>query len=174
MTSAILITREKTYPQEVLNSLPMFDEVIIETECPNIYRRYELAIQARGDIIYVQDDDCIIDVNALFQKYDGRLTYAITPHHLDFYKGSGIALIGYGAFFSKKMVDFTRYFKDYSIDPLFLSQADRVFSFLSPKNPVIMEIKNLPRATDKGRMSTSSDHWGNLERIQIRLAKLLK
>lgn len=170
LATAILITKEKEYPKEILSKLPKFDEVIIETECPSILRRYELAQKARNTIIYVQDDDCIIDVDRLYNYYNGRITNAISQHHKDWYKGAGITLIGYGAFFPKQMVNFDKYLDVYGVTPLFLTQADRVFTYLNqPFNSVVMDITHLPTATAEGRMSTSNGHWENLELIKKQL-----
>lgn len=173
--TAILITREKEYPIEVLNSVKNadFDEIIVQTECPSVYRRYELALQAKNDLIYVQDDDCTIDIEALYEKYDGRLTNAISDHHLNFYKDMGITLIGWGAFFPKKMVDFDKYLRQYPIDSLFLSQTDRIFTYLNqPHNYVITKIHHLSTADGPGRMSTTPGHWNKLEIIRMRLQKI--
>jgi hypothetical protein len=170
--SCILITKEKEYPQEVLRSLP-FDDVIIERECPSVYRRYELALQAKHTVIYVQDDDCVIDVHRLLRSYDGRLTNAITEHHLNAYFGTGMTLVGFGTMFPKSMIDFSPYIERYGVDPLLLSQADRVFTYLNqPHNSIVMPIRNLPTAIAPDRMSTQGDHWVNLQLIQRRCAAL--
>lgn len=169
--TAVLITKEKEYPKDI--KLSKFDEVIIETECPNIYRRYELCLKAKNQIIYVQDDDCNIDIEELFKYYNGQLTNAITQHHKDFYSKMGITLVGFGTFFPKQMVDFKKYTDMWGEDKLLLSQADRVFTYLNqPFNSVVMNINNLPRATDISRMSTQPDHYINLERIKEKLCVL--
>lgn len=171
--TAVLITKEKTYPKEVLAALPEFEEVIIETECPNIYRRYMLAKTARTPLVYVQDDDCTIDVEALFKHYNGLLTNAITNHHKRFYEGKGMTLIGFGAFFPKGMADFLTYLDKFGPDDLLLSQADRVFTYLNqPHHSIVMPIHNFSRATDSTRMSTQPDHWTNLDRIVERCLQL--
>lgn len=175
LATAILITKDKEYPKEVLDSLPDFDEVIVETECPSILRRYELALKAKNDIIYVQDDDCIVDVEALRSLYKGRITNAISPQHYNFYKDTGVTLIGWGAFFPKKMINFDPYLDVYGVSPLFLTQADRVFTYLNqPFNSVIMDINHLPSATADDRMSTTAGHWENLNQINRQLHDLPK
>lgn len=168
--TAVLITTKADYPPEVLESLlGKFDEILIETECPSIHRRYQLATKAKNDLIYVQDDDCITNVEALFKAYNGQITNAITQHHLDWYKDKGVTLVGFGAFFPKNMIDFSEYLDKYPVDSLFLSQTDRVFTYLNrPFNQQLVTIKNLPSATESGRMSTKPDHWSNLERILAR------
>jgi hypothetical protein len=171
--TAVLITREKEYPKEVLASLPEFDEVIIETECPNVYRRYELAMQAKNDLIYVQDDDCLVDVMRLYQSYNGKITNYLTPHHYRSYQTSGITLIGWGAFFPKKMLNFDKYLGKFGMNPLLLSQADRVFTYLNqPHNIIVTDVNHLPRATDETRMYVQPDHWNNLNKISEQLISL--
>lgn len=173
LATAVLITREKEYPKEVLDSLPKFDEVIIETECPNILRRYELATKARNDIIYVQDDDCIVDVMVLYALYNGQITNAMSSHHFNWYRDSGVTMVGWGAFFPKKMINFDRYLDMYGVNPLFLAQADRVFTYLNqPFNSVVMDINHLPRATDGNRMYRNESHWEDLEKIKRQLYDL--
>lgn len=176
IATAVLITREKEYPKEVLDSItPHFDEMLIETECKSLHRRYDLALRARNDLIYIQDDDCIVDVISLFKHYNGQLTNSISQEHYDSYDGLGITLVGWGTFFPKSMVNFKPYLDKYGVNPLFLSQTDRVFTFLNqPFNSIITEIKHLPTASDETRMSTQSDHWSNLDRIIEQLNSLQK
>lgn len=170
LATAVLITKEKEYPKVILDSLPPFDEVIIETECPSVLRRYEIAQRAHNELIYVQDDDCIVDVLELYKHYNGQLTNAISSHHFNFYQGTGITLIGWGAFFPKKMVDFSPYIDQYGITNLLLTQADRVFTYLNqPHNSIVMDINHLPTAMAEGRMSTSAGHWDKLEQIKQQL-----
>ncbi len=171
--TAVLITKEREYPKEILDALPKFDEVIIETECPSVLRRYELTLKAKNDLIYVQDDDCITDVPELFKHYNGQITNALTQHHANWYTGSGMTLVGWGAFFPKAMVNFDPYIDRFGIDDLLLREADRVFSYLNqPHNSVVMDIINLPTATLGDRMSTNNEHWGSLSKIKERLQQL--
>lgn len=171
--TCVLITKEKEYPKEVLDSLPEFDELIIETECPSVLRRYELAIHAKNDIIYVQDDDCLVDTKALFEKYNGQLTNFMSPHHKSWYEGTGITLVGWGTYFPKSMVDFTTYLDKYPPDALLLREADRVFTYLNqPHNSIVKDINHLPTATLGDRMSATGEHWDTLNQIKQRLQTL--
>lgn len=158
-----------------MEHLPEFDEFIVEVNCPSIYRRYELSSTAKNDLVYVQDDDCLIGVKELFEYYNGQLTNAINPHHLEAYKGTGITLVGFGTFFPKSMVNFTKYLDKYEVDDLFLSQTDRIFTYLNqPHNSIVLPIHHLPRATEYGRMSTTPGHYENLRMIHKRLLDLDK
>lgn len=171
--TAVLITRLKEYPKEILDALPAFDEVLIKTECPSVLYRYELATQAKNDLIFFQDDDCLVDVEELYKHYNGQLTNFIKEGHYRFYNGSGITLIGWGCFFPKSMLDFSKYIEKYEIDDLLLSQADRVFTYLNqPHNTIIRPVVDLPTAADSTRMSTQWDHWTNLQQIRNHLSTI--
>lgn len=113
--TACLITREAEYPGDVWPPAGVeFNEVIIETRCPGLWRRYELALQARNAIIYTQDDDHIVDVPGLWARYGGRLTIAVKSHGgARTYERNGSAIVGRGAFFPKRLVDFKRWTKAY-------------------------------------------------------------
>lgn len=171
--TAVLITKDKEYPQEILNFLPDFDEVIIKTECPSIHQRYELAKQAKNDLIYVQDDDCLPNILHLLQRYNGQITNFMKQGHFDWYGKTGITLIGWGAFFPKQMINFDKYLAKFDVDEIFLSQTDRIFTYLNqPFNTLIADVIDLPRATDHTRMSSNPNHWEKLNTIRQRLALL--
>ena len=169
--TCVLITKEKEYPQEILRALPDFDEFIVEENCPNIYRRYELAMQAKNDVIYVQDDDCIVNPVNLIFKYEDNLTNAMTEHHLNWYRDKGVTLVGFGTFFPKRMLlKIKPYLDRFGADKLLLREADRVFTYFNqPHNSIIMPIRNLNTATDSSRMSTQREHYESLDRIIDRL-----
>ena len=133
------ITRDKEYPKEIDTSA--FDEVLIRTNCPNIYERYLLAAKAKNDIIYVQDDDCIINYKEIWKHYNGKLTNGITMHHQMYYKDTGVTLVGWGCFFPKEMLkNLDKYIDKYGKDEHLLREADRIFTYLNqPHNSVIMD-----------------------------------
>ena len=141
--TAVLITREATYPTDIHVAFP-FDEVIVKTHCPNVRMRFELAERANSDIIYVQDDDIEIDIHQLWKHYDGTLTHAITDYHLKAYAGSGVTLIGFGAFFPKSAINFGEWIDRYGgVDAM---EADRIFTyFTQPHNSVLMPIRQVDR-----------------------------
>lgn len=169
--SAVLITKEKKYPQDVLDSLKEFDEIIVKTESPSIYQRYLLAGQARHDIIYVQDDDCLTDYRALWEHYDGRLTNAMTEHHKGYYRGAGITLVGWGCYFPKQMLNsLDKYIGRWGVDSLLLREADRAFTYLNqPHNEIIMPHVDLRQ---EGRMSHERTHYASM-RLMLDKLRLL-
>lgn len=164
--SAVLITRDSEYPRDVtLNAA--FAETIVETHCPHVFRRFERAAEAKHDIVYVQDDDCIIDILRLSRHYNGLITHAITHGHRLIYRGTGVTLIGWGAFFPRSFavafLDQQRYWREKFGDEVFEMEADRMFTFQhQPHNTVVMPITELARRV---RMSHRPDHYQTRDSI---------
>jgi len=159
--TAILIEKGDVYPQIVLERLTLgfFDEIIIETNCPSIYRRYELAAQAKNNILYVQDSDCMVNYQQLFKHYNGRITNAMTLPFQKKYEEMGCTLMGWGSFFPKSMLDvFVSYIERYGDDLThLLREADRIFTYLNkPFNTIIMPHEDLPQGED--RMSSPKNY----------------
>lgn len=165
--TACLITRERAWPDDVPMSFP-FDEVLIANRCPNVLRRFELAQKARNEIVYVQDDDCQINIGHLWMHYDGRLTNAISSGHQQIYAGTGVTLIGFGCFFNKKQIDWSRWEAKYG--PVDEMECDRVFTYLAqPHNNVVMPIRQLNRVE---KMCARKGHYETRDRIIKQLKEL--
>lgn len=157
--SAVLITIKDKYPEQVWErlNLKFFDEYIIETNCPSIYRRYELAKQAKNDIIYFQDDDCLVNYQQLFKKYDGRLTNTMTLPFQAQYEPLGCTLVGWGCYINRSMLSvFDKYIERYGHDEHLYRESDRIFTYLNrPFNTIIQPHEDLFQ--DEERMSTKSN-----------------
>lgn len=151
--SCILITKEKEYPKIILDRLTLgfFDEIIIKSESPSVYQRYLLAKEARNSIIYVQDDDCLVNYQSLFKKYDGRITNTITLPFQKRYEDMGCTLVGWGCFFPKDMIRaFDKYIEKYGEDAHLLREADRIFTYLNkPFNTIIQPHEDLFQNDDR-------------------------
>ncbi len=158
--TAVLITRDKEYPKEI--NLEGFGEVIIKTESPHVFQRYLEAENAKNDIIYFQDDDCIVDYKTLYRQYNGFITSGITEHHLNAYRGSGVTLVGWGCFFPKSMLtNIGKYIERYGADAHLLRESDRIFTYLNqPHNNIVMPHTDFRPQT--GRMWQESDHWTSM------------
>lgn len=163
--TACLITRDKKYPMEI--QLNGFGEVLIRTESPSVYERYKLAMEAKNDIIYVQDDDCIVDYDELWRYYNGSITNAITDHHFRAYQGTGATLVGWGCFFPKSaLACFAKYIERYGEDAHLLREADRIFTVMNqPHNTIIRNHHDFRPQVE--RMWQESNHWSSMaEAIQ--------
>jgi len=175
--SCVLITREPVYPEIILERLDIgfFDEILIVPECPSVYKRYEAAKKAANDIIYVQDDDCMVNYQVLFSKYNGQITNTMTKPFLEKYKDSGCTLVGWGTFFPKSMLScFERYIEQYGIDEHLLRESDRVFTYLNqPWNTQIMPHEDLRQANDPDRMGYQLDHYKSMNEALEKCKALL-
>ena len=157
--SAVLITRLSEYPKVVLERLTLgfFDEILIKTESPSVYQRYLLAKEAKNDIIYVQDDDCLVNYQNLLKSFDGRITNTITLPFKQKYDDMGCTLVGWGTFFNKSMLSvFDKYIAKYGEDEHLLREADRIFTYLNkPFNTIIQPHEDLFQ--DENRMSSPAN-----------------
>lgn len=157
--SCVLIHKEAEYPKIVLERLTLgfFDEIIIETECPNIYRRYQLAKQAKNSTIYVQDSDCLVNYQVLLPHYNNQITNTMTLPFQQKYEPMGCTLVGWGCYFPKHMINvFDKYIAKYGEDEHLLREADRIFTYLNkPFNTIIQPHEDLPQGED--RMSSPNN-----------------
>ena len=159
--TAVLITTKNEYPPICLERLTLgfFSEIIIETNCPHIYRRYELAAKASSETIFTIDDDALVNYQQLFKHYNGRITNAMTLPFQKKYEEMGCTLMGWGSFFPKSMLDvFVSYIERYGDDLThLLREADRIFTYLNkPFNTIIMPHEDLPQGED--RMSSPKNY----------------
>ena len=153
---------------------PFFDEVIIQKDVGNqVYTRYEGIVRASNDIIYTQDDDCIIgNIKHLINNYqkDTIVANSNSQSRDKYFRltDGKICLIGYGAIFDKSMMDKMEDFRiKLGDDDLFNREADRVFTWLNKKFIVDGDIKNF-QSSMQG-MSSHSEHEEYLRRIIIKL-----
>lgn len=174
--SAVLITKEKEYPAIVLERIEQgfFDEILIVTECPSIYHRYLAAAQAKNEIIYVQDDDCMANYQVLFRRYNGLITNAMPIPFQKKYEKTGCTLVGWGCYFHKSRLDvFKPYVEKYGEQDIHLvREADRIFTFLNqPFNIVTMPHEDLFQ--DGSRMGDNPDHYTMAAQAIEKCKKLL-
>jgi hypothetical protein len=170
--SAILITKEKKYPESVLEHIKSFGfgEIILLTECEGIFRRFE--VKPRFSDVYVQDDDCISDIAAIYSSYNGKqICCGMTRHHLNFYSKSRICLIGHGAFFPWAKINvLKKYLRLFGKDHDYLIETDRIFTSLNyPQKRVEVDIMNLPSFDQPDRLSKRKEHADELTRIDKKM-----
>ena len=154
--TCVLITTKAEYPKIIMDRLDLgfFDEILIRFDSPSVYERYLLAKKAQNNIIYVQDDDCLVNYQVLFEKWDGRITNTMTKPFQEQYEPLGCTLVGWGCYFTKDMLSvFDKYIQKYGEDAHLLREADRIFTYLNkPFNTIIQPHQDI-NASDSDRMS---------------------
>lgn len=184
--TAVLITREAEYPRDIHLNFD-FDEVLVETRCQSLVRRFDLARQARNDVVYVQDDDCEVDVAALWKRYERfesapRLTNCMSFGHLQIYNQlsqNRVTLIGWGCFFPKRLIDFSPWEDAHGqiVGSPFEIEIDRIFTHLAyryqeaPHNTVVMPFRQITRTRAMSR--DNRDHYRSRDNVIKMLEAML-
>lgn len=178
--------REWSWDQNVF--APHWNEHVTDL---SVYGRYAAIQYATGDVIYVQDDDCIISypqaiVDTLtFRSRDDLVVCNMPPEFRhDFYTDH--ALVGFGAAFHRDAPEmvFERFW-DRMLDLGLLTKhnlragsnfqrtCDVVFTSLSPYVLVDVPKQNLPHAYAADRMYRQPEHQGE-RAAMLELARKVK
>lgn len=176
--TACLITykRQDNIPQIIasLQKWPFITEIMIRdnSKMKNIinYGRYTQGEKASNNIIYTQDDDCVInnldEVYAAYMKDPQRLAHSgiedyqkVIPDNI--FRENQMSLMGWGSFFHKAWIPkLDKYIDKYGYDYCFYRETDRIFSLLLQKRSsfVLGNITVLPGARDENALSSQSNH----------------
>lgn len=167
--SAVIVTRGNVDMGPCLRNIDA-DEIIIRRGRQGIWERYEAAMSAHFDVIYTQDDDCVVDAAGVVGAYSpGVVTCNMPPWKRSEYP-DGIALVGWGAVFDRQsFAAFERYQDHFMPDGIFHREADRVFTGLNKLNLVNVPFEHLPWAHGKDRMGTEPQHGAALQEIRRRI-----
>jgi len=152
VTAVLVQWKRQRHLSKIIDSLikyPFIDEILIRdnSKCKNIkcYARYTLAKKAKNNLIYTQDDDCIVNgIDKLYEEYlrhPDIITTGGIQSYLDVIKDNiyryhlhgdcHMALLGWGSFFQKKWIGvLDEYVKVYGKDKCFYREPDRIFSML--------------------------------------------
>jgi hypothetical protein len=175
--SAVLVTRGDVDLSPVLATLP-FDDVVIwdKTKRPEdyfIWSRYVAMQEAKHDVVYVQDDDCLTDPAVIASQYrPGFITANVPPERRDFYR-DGVTLIGWGSVFHRSMATvFNRYLKRWPMDELFMRECDRIFTGLNRCRNIDVPFEHLPHAHGSDRMGAEKRHLQDLAEVRRRIYEL--
>lgn len=155
-----------------LETIEFIDEILVwkNTSVSNKinYGRYLGALKAKNDIIYTQDDDCIVEnIEEIYTTFDGKhLSNGIKPgamRHYGSQKGSEpySTVMGWGSFFKKEWFSvLNKYIERYGEDYLFYREADRIFSVLLCRrhNTIPVRIRDFPSATSPAALYHQSEH----------------
>jgi hypothetical protein len=171
--SAVLITRERAWPSDARVDYP-FGDVQIATDCPNVFRRFELAAAAQSDTVYVQDDDIVTNIQRLAAHYDGRLTCVMPLGFQEIYAGTGVTMVGFGCFFPRRMaehfVKHQQFWREHFGDDIVDTEADRFFTFSNqPCQQVDQGVRQIARPI---RMSARPNHYAIRSELFRRLRTL--
>lgn len=175
--SACLITKDPTYPREILSQLTQFPfgEILILTNCDSPHRKHELFAKAKHDMLYYQDDDAICPIKELAELSDPKIiNCAMKEFHVNKYRTSKIALLGWGSFFDKKFLkELKRYTDVYGEDEVYKRETERILTHLNyPQNRFILPIYDLPSAFADDRLSMQPGHYDYIKIVEDRCENL--
>lgn len=123
--------------------------------------------------IYTQDDDCIVDAEALMEHYEDGLIVTNVSADRRAFCSDGVTLIGWGALFHRSLLSvFDRYLELYPMDELFLRECDRLFTGLNRTRCVEVPLEHLPHAFARDRMGMERIHLADLAEIRRRIEEL--
>lgn len=176
--SAVIPTRGDVDLSEILDSLPReWEKVIWDNSVRTdlaVYGRYAAIAECEHDLIYVQDDDCVLAPEAFIQLLDAyepgsvvcNMPERFRPHYPD------SCLVGFGAIFDRDLPDiaFDRFEMAYpsegcDADPTWRRTCDVVFTALTPRVLVDAPYMDLPWATGDDRMYRRPSHVGERQRM---------
>ena len=120
--------------------------------------RYLAIAQAKNNIIFTVDDDCIpLNIRELWGKYldlkrkgKERIVNNMKPGALKKYKNFGQTMVGWGSFMPKNIINgLNEYIKVYGMDELLIRDASRIMTGLYGRwYSVEARIKEFPSASD--------------------------
>lgn len=160
-----------------LETIKFIDEILVWKNTPINneinYGRYLGALKAKNNIIYTQDDDCIVEnIEEIYTTFDGKhLSNGIKPKAMGHYgsqKGSEpySTVMGWGSFFKKEWSSvLNKYIEKYGEDYLFYRETDRIFSVLLCRrhNTIPARIRDFPSAANSTALYHQPNHiaFGN-------------
>jgi len=173
--SAVIVTKGDHDLSRIVDSLP-FDDLVIWDNSKRanymVYGRYLAVAEAKHEIIYTQDDDCLVpNAKVLIPAYrDGEILCNVSPEHQHDYRKLPFSLVGWGALFHRRLLScFRRYWSRFPDDGLFRRECDRVFTGLNPYRNIWVGREHLPWAHDSSRMGVQVNHNRDLNEISRRI-----
>ncbi len=183
-TTAVLITKNETYPIQVLESVAKypFKGIMIRTNCKTVHARYDLAMMSSSStpFIYVQDDDALGSIGQLMREADPtRISCVMKPHYFYEYEDLKCCLIGWGAVIPYNMIVDgweSLYQNKFGFDSIMIMEADRIFTaFHYPQLRIPSSgIQDLPWAMLSDRLSMAPDHYEKRRIALRRVAEIEK
>lgn len=160
--SAVLVTRGNVDVGRILVSFAgSFDDVVVWDNSVEddlaVYGRYAAIERCRHDVIYVQDDDCVLDPPSIQQLLDAYEPGAVTSNMTEWHQTVTVdsALVGFGAVFDRALpaLAFGRYLRRWHPEVAeFLRTCDVVFTAMTPRRTVDAGYRYLPWSSTPDRM----------------------
>jgi hypothetical protein len=162
-----------------INKRPEITEIIVhDNRKDNVftYGRFLAAKKARNDVIYTQDDDCLVkNFRSLLSLYDDTcIVNALTPKAMKKYTGKE-TLLGWGSLFNKYWYRvFDKWIDKYGEDYLMYRGGDRIFTTLVGKHKTIeADLDVFSTARDKSvALCYRKDYKETIEKVRQRLKEL--
>lgn len=177
VTACLITWKRQGNISKIVDSLlkhEFINEVIIrdnsKTENVINYGRFLSALKANNEIIYTQDDDCIVenieDIYYKFMEDPTRICHSGTEDYEkvigdNIYGDTQMAMAGWGSFFKKSWIPaLDPYINKYGKDYCFYRETDRIFSMLLNRhhNFVLGKITHLDGVRDENALSSHQDH----------------
>jgi hypothetical protein len=184
--SAVIVTRGNVDLSPILDGLPFEDVMVWDNSKESdllVYGRYEALRRVRNDVVYVQDDDCVLppeSISALVDAHGevpGNHIVANMPRPFrEHYSDS--CLVGFGAVFERTMPRlafnaFRKFTTGLAVieggeppsDDVFDRCCDVVFTTMYRQHWLDVPYANLPWATAEDRMYRQPNHVGERARV---------
>lgn len=164
--SAVIVTRgdKPAAVQRIVQELPFDDVVVFNNSVTlydfKVYGRYIGMHLAKNNIIYVQDDDCLIPhetIKMLLDGYEpGKIIASMPSDHGEY---SDSCLVGWGAIFDRYLPweSFVKFGHRYDLD-YFAEACDVIFTTLTPFIRVEGSHINFEFAYGDDRMYNQPNH----------------
>lgn len=172
--SAVIVTRGDIDLTPILDSIP-FDDIVVwdnskEKHDLKVLGRYGAISRAKHDLIYTQDDDCIVPILDLIDAWDGNLKSILCNMPSDHGEYTDSALIGWGSLFGrdlpvKAFAKYSEFYSPLEDNYIFTRTCDVIFTTLTPFTRVDLGHQSFDYAYGPDRMYNQSNH--NEERQMI-------
>ena len=164
--------------KKYLEKFPWVDEILVWDNNTNdnifTYGHWKNALKAKNDIIYSQDDDCIINnLQELYDNFDNtKLIVGMKACRMQEYSKFD-SMMGWGTFWNKAWAKtLAKYIEKYGEDYVLLREAERIFTALSDKKVMVADIFEYPSCTAEFALHKQGDHE-TTKRIAIDRCRLL-
>lgn len=152
-----------------------FGEVLILTNCNSPHRKHELFAKAKYPTLFYQDDDCLSPVFELYRNAKPDIINCVMkPFHLEKYKNSRIALLGWGSLFPKTATHaLSKYRSVYGEDFIYRRETERIMTWFNyPQNRLELPIIDLQSAWAPDRLSNQPGHYDYIPVVEQRCAEI--